>query len=231
MLRRAMMAGVFGGETPVPVPSANVSSLLQFNGSDGSTTFTDETGKVWTASGNAQIDTASNKWGGASGTFDGTGDYISTPSHAGFGFGTGDFTIAGWAIRSVAAGDKCLFDNRGASNQGIGIYLNATSYPNKLTAFNNSALIAQSTNSLPSTVWFHWAVTRQGTTLRGFIDGALEFTATDSRTYASSATPYIGANYLGTQAFEGNADSTIILKGLALYTAAFTPPAGPYALG
>lgn len=40
-----------------------VVSLLHFEGADASTTFTDETGKVWTAAGNAQIDTAQYKYG------------------------------------------------------------------------------------------------------------------------------------------------------------------------
>lgn len=37
--------------------------LLHMNGTDASTTFTDESGKTWTAGGNAQIDTAQSKFG------------------------------------------------------------------------------------------------------------------------------------------------------------------------
>ncbi len=58
------------------------------NGADGSTTFTDSaTGgsHTWTAYGNAQIDTAQNKFGGASGLFDGSGDYIDTPDSPDWG--------------------------------------------------------------------------------------------------------------------------------------------------
>lgn len=54
-------------------------SLLHMNGVDASTTFTDTASggtHTWTASGNAQIDTAQSKFGGASGLFDGNGDYI-----------------------------------------------------------------------------------------------------------------------------------------------------------
>ena len=74
----------------------NVSSLLHFDGTDTSTTFTDETGKTWAANGDAQIDTAKSKFGGASGLFDGTTDWISTAKSADFEFGAGDFTIEGW---------------------------------------------------------------------------------------------------------------------------------------
>jgi hypothetical protein len=64
-------------------------SRLQFGGADASTTFTDDTGKTWTAFGNAQIDTA---LGDQRGLFD-SGDYITTPNHTDLVFGTGDFII------------------------------------------------------------------------------------------------------------------------------------------
>ena len=57
-------------------------ALLHMDGADTSTTFTDESGKTWTANGNAQIDTAQSVFGGASGLFDGTGDYLSASDHA-----------------------------------------------------------------------------------------------------------------------------------------------------
>lgn len=66
-------------------------SRLQFGGADASTTFTDDTGKTWTAFGNAQIDTA---LGDQRGLFDGASDYITTPDHPDLRFGTGNFKIA-----------------------------------------------------------------------------------------------------------------------------------------
>jgi hypothetical protein len=71
--------------------------LLHFDGSDASTTITDSnsggSAHTWTAAGNAQIDTAQYKFGGASGLFDGTGDWVTTPDHADFTLGSSDFTI------------------------------------------------------------------------------------------------------------------------------------------
>lgn len=62
----------------MPVDDVYTVALLHMNGADASTTFTDESGKTWTANGNAQIDTAQSVFGGASGLFDGTGDFISS---------------------------------------------------------------------------------------------------------------------------------------------------------
>ena len=55
---------------------ANTDLYLRMNGIDASTTFSDEgtSGHTVTANGDAQIDTAQDKFGGASGLFDGTGD-------------------------------------------------------------------------------------------------------------------------------------------------------------
>src|SRR3989338_6322305 len=72
--------------------------MLHMEGADAGTTFTDTetTPKAVTANGNAQIDTAQSKFGGASGLFDGAGDYLTIPSSSAFDFGTGNFTIDFW---------------------------------------------------------------------------------------------------------------------------------------
>lgn len=105
-------ASTFQYQPPVGFNGLHTVSLLHFDEADGSTytkdsaanwsmdgatQFYDESGKVWTASGNAQLDTAQYKWT-ASGLFDGDGDYISTPDHDDFAFGSGDFTIDLWAL-------------------------------------------------------------------------------------------------------------------------------------
>jgi len=85
---------------------SNVSLLLHCDGSNGSTTFTDNSPspKTVTANGNASVSTAQSKFGGASAVFDGTGDYLSLDGSSGFAFGTGDFTIEFWLSPSVLNG-------------------------------------------------------------------------------------------------------------------------------
>ena len=78
---------------------SNVSLLLHMDGSNGSTTFTDNSsnGFTVTANGNAQISTAQSKWNGASGYFDGAGDFLTVPVNSAFELGTGDFDVELWA--------------------------------------------------------------------------------------------------------------------------------------
>ena len=84
------------GGPPVDAYFSDVVLLLHMGGTDGSTTFTDEKGHTVTANGDAQIDTAQSKFGGASALFDGSGDYLSVADSADFEFGSSDFTIDGW---------------------------------------------------------------------------------------------------------------------------------------
>lgn len=203
-------------------PSTTV-SLLHFDGSDGSTTFTDETGKTWTAVGNAQIDTAQSVFGGASGLFDGTGDYIQTADTSDFDFGTGDFTIdfrlrpaavSGWhGICSIGAWTNGVFIE--LNGTAVYVYINGTGF-----GFTPSPVLAANT-------WYHIALTRSGTSLRCFVDG------TQAGTTQTSAhdIQVSGVSKIGTSV-DGDINAWIdefrILKGEAAWTAAFTPPASAY---
>lgn len=210
---------------------ADVVALLPMNGANGSTTFTDQTGKTWTASGNAQISTAQSVYGGSSGRFDGTGDFISSSVSADFGFGTGNFTIEGWTRQASNSSDYCIFDNRSASNQGIGVYVSGSSanYPMRLAASNNSSYMGgASTTPFAANAWQHWSVTRIGTSLLGHIGGLYLWGATDSRTYASSATPFIGANYIGTQGFNGYCGWVRVTKAARYAASNYSTPTIPY---
>ncbi len=78
---------------PNLVPSAYGSTTFGLT-STGSISY--PTAKTVSVYGNAQIDTAQSKMGGASMLFDGTGDYLSVADSSVWAFGTGNFTIDGW---------------------------------------------------------------------------------------------------------------------------------------
>lgn len=212
---------------------ANVTSLLHFDGADGSTTITDNIGNVWTVNGNAQIDTAQSKFGGASMLLDGTGDWINSGSAAAFGFGAGDFTIEGWfRPSSLAAANICLLDTRTGANEGIAIYASGSAVGNTFSAYSNAGPIGGGdVDVFIVNTWSHFAVVRQGTTVRGYLDGVQAFNGTDARTYASASTCVIGDNYLApSQPAAGWLDDFRITKGVCRYPdgTTFTVPAAPF---
>lgn len=236
MRLRNAAGGGGGGSDPY---WANVVSLLHFNGTDGSTTFTDETGKTWTAYGDAQIDTAQSKFGGASGLFDGSSDRVETGDHSDFNFGSGDFTVECWfresgagAIRQIVGQHTTqsttnssfliLSDNR---QLGVGVGLGGS-----FTSIINT----DGQHSLDT--WIHVAMVRDGTTLRLFVDGSQKNSTNISTTAVNDSTRPVTIGVVmansgpdpGNYYYNGYVDELRITKGVARYTSNFTPPSAPF---
>ena len=221
---------------------ASVSLLLSGNGINGSTSIIDSSPspKTVTAVGNAQISTAQSKFGGASIAINGTGNYLLTPDNSAYDFGTGDLTVELWANFSVSTSGASY----ALAMQGIGAFNNDSGWSllrhssNKLRfIFTSDGVgasgfrICDSTNDfLPATgIWYHLAVTRNGNTLRVFIDGVQSGTFTGTQAiFNSSRQLSIGADESGGTALSGYIDDLRITKGVARYTANFTPPTAPF---
>lgn len=211
--------------------------LLHMDGSDASTTFTDSnaggSAHTWTAAGNAQIDTAQSKFGGASGLFDGTGDWISTPDHADFALGTGDWTIDGWFRCNAAGGTARTIAVQGddpAVANDTSFFLRRTGgnviacRVSDGTSLVEVAGTAQYTDAV-NTGWHHVAVVRSGNTLKLFIDGVEAGAATFSGTVQDSTDAlFVGSMAAGSNAWLGWIDEFRISVGIARWTADFSPP-------
>lgn len=98
----------FGGATERWDQSSNAGDefLLNFNGTDGATTITDDCGNhTFTAQADAQLDTADQKFGTASLLLDGVGDYVSTTYNlTAFNWWENDCTIDCWVKASAWTG-------------------------------------------------------------------------------------------------------------------------------
>ena len=126
-----------------------------------------------------------------------------------------------------------MMDFRGGGAEGIAIYHSAVnSFEwDRLLLASNSALIAGAYSTQFSKAGFqHWAVCRDASNVvRGFIKGVQVWSVTDTRTYASSASVFVGDNYLApSQPSTCSLDECRITKGIARYTANFTPPTAPF---
>jgi hypothetical protein len=206
---------------------ADVSLLLHGDGTNGSTVITDNSPspKTVTAVGNAQISTAQSKFGGASIAFDGVGDYVSIADDNSFDLGTGDFTIETWAyIQSTGA---------------YALYAHAASGGPMFVVFGGSFVFRRfavanvvTASALPPTnQWVHIAACRNGTSTRLFFDGVQTgSTATDTANYTVAAPVYVGVDIpdAGPVYLNGYIDDFRITKGVARYTANFTPPTAAF---
>lgn len=202
--------------------------MLHGDGVDGSTTITDEIGKVATVLGNTQIDTAQFKFSTASIYFDGTGDSITFLDSADWAFGTGDFTIDFWARFEVSGAGHTFFSQFVSSSEYTRFHLNNG---NTLAFAHESSgnFISFSSSWTPSlATWYHIALVRNGTTFTLYVDGVALVTTTDADSIAEmTAVAEIGS-FNATNYFQGWLDEYRVSKGIARWTANFTPPTVAY---
>ncbi|WP_396615436.1 LamG domain-containing protein [Lysobacter soli] len=232
-----MMAGG-GGGGGTDQYFAQVSALLHFDGVDGSTTFTDETGQMWAAGGPAALDNAVAKFGTAS-LLPGASGYITTPNDPGFVLGNGEWTMEAWVDATGlgwggggGAGEKCiacLWNSSGGNSWFFGV--NNTS---RLFFYWNGSFFPFSTASVPSSGWVHVAAVRHGNNLRLFINGT-ESTISGGSTFSgaitdSTANLVIGGEPVANNGYFGarHLDDFRLTKGVARYTANFSPPNAPF---
>ena len=172
--------------------------------------------------GDAKISTLIRRCDNSSISFDGTGDYLKIPNSSDFAFGTGDFTVEAWVYPTGTTGYKSIFSTRSA------VITTPTSFVVGLNTGNTSAywyangFLLVNTQNISLNTWAHVAVSRQGTTLRLFVNGALVSFASNSDNLTSTLGT-VGANADGSEPFIGYMDNLKIVKGAALYTTTFTP--------
>jgi len=207
--------------------------LLHLDGADASTTITDENGKAWTAYGNTQIDTAQSVFGGASGLFDGVGDYALTPNSTDFNFGTGDFTVDFRMRRSGAqiayAGIVSAKNAVGAGDPGWSVGWDDAGHIRLNVGAVNYGV---STTALSDLTWYHIAAVRYGNTSTIYVNGTGEGTGnvTGISFDSAGAGCFLGSLFLSSFAYmyKGWIDEVRVSKGIARWTANFTPPTRAY---
>lgn len=205
-----------------------------FDGSNGATTFTDEKGHTLTANGGAQLTTTSPQFGTACATLDGTGDYIAAATSADFVVGAAEFTLEAWfyfaGFASNHAYGTTLLDLRpvGSYTSGMALFANASGV---LTAWDSNATATQSASGkVAAGNWYHIAICRANGRMRVFVNGVAVIDYAHAIKYAPASTTLMvgtAADYQDTSVnfkHNGKVDDLRITKGVARYTANFTPP-------
>lgn len=220
------MAALFSDLDPVDPHWSSVVLALPMDGANGSTTFTDLTGKTVARYGNTVISTAQSPFGGASGYFDGSGDYVTYAHNSLFNLDSGDFTIEFWfygsayvnrliSKRSVANGRTWIV----AITPGTSVTFTFWTTDN---IFNQFIGIAPTINS-----WNHIACVRYDNDHMIFVNGvAGDVVTTALRPGTNTDILSIGRDPSNTSTENtlGYLDDLRITVGVARYTENFTPP-------
>jgi hypothetical protein len=154
----------------------------------------------------------------------GVSSMLYTASAAANSPGSGDFQIAGWQRPSSISGSQCMFENRGASDEGCAVY-SSVSGDARLSYANNAAVLANSgaTTMSSTSTWYHWRVARVSGTVYGYINEVQVFSVADSRTFGSSLIARAGANNGPGQRYAGNMDELIYWVGYGSSAAGAVP--------
>jgi hypothetical protein len=217
---------------------SSVKLLLGFQGADGSTGapgLTDESPAAHgtaTAVGNAQIDTAQSKFGGASLLGDGTGDGISFPDSTDWRLSTANsdqFTVEAWVRTSTTTPTDKVIVARSTGVPNVGFFFRCNTSGNGELSFlgstNNATLDWAPASSSGITwalsTWYHVAADKDATgKVRVYRDGVMvgSSTPTDSSmAAANTAVLTIGIDGLGGRSWDGWIDEVRITKGVARY--------------
>jgi hypothetical protein len=166
--------------------------------------------------------------------FNGASDYITTPSTAELTFGAGDFTVEAWVRPATVSGACIVLCKHSYSTGSWIVYRNGTALLLYVSSTGSGAGNWDICNGLTigtvaADTWYHVAWTRSGTTFETFLDGVVGATATSSSAiYNGSQAVAIGGNPGVGDYYSGHIDEVRITKGVARYTAAFTPPTAAF---
>ena len=183
-----------------------------------------------TANGDAQIDTAQSKFGGASALFDGAGDYLSMDKTVG-DFGSNTFTVEAWVRVPSADGAfeniASIWHGSTANNRSWFLGIDDNTQHIVFFWYDSGGAIdtsVESTGVLTSGNWHHVAVTNDGSNFRLFLDGTLEDSgaAETIRAAVAGSSLTIGGNYDASLPVNGNIDE-VRISNTARYTSNFTP--------
>ncbi|CDX55876.1 hypothetical protein MPL3365_210106 [Mesorhizobium plurifarium] len=212
---------------------ANVTALLNFDGSNGSTTITDASpiAAAWGITATAAIDTAQSKFGGSSlGVTSSSGGCQSAASAADYNVFGGDFTVEGWTqINSTSILHRLVsFGNSDANHEYVGVEGNVLIFGT--TTSSNWANRITGTAPFNTGAFRHWALCKSGSTFYLFLDGFLQGTSTTTLFTVTNRQLLVGRkpSNAAQSSLRGWMDAFRLTKGVARYTANFMAPTAPF---
>lgn len=243
----AYPSGVWTPSQSIPYQQQNVwtrdqywpytTLLLNGNGTNGAqnNTFLDSSTNNFTITRNGNTTQcsftpyeANGYW---SNYFDGTGDYLTVADAAGLEIGNEDFTIECWFYLTAGSNFQ-YFVSKGTNTDFVPyqLIIDNTNKPNFYASTNGSSFAASLVSSIAAQLntWNHLAVCRVGSTVTMYLNGASVATGTVSGAlFDNTRAVGVGGGSSGTNVVTGYLSNVRIVKGTAVYTAAFTPPTAP----
>ena len=174
---------------------------------------------------------------GGSVYLNGTTDYLQSAANSDFQFGTSDFTVEVWVYFEALPSESLLLTKWNAggqagTNQWLLFMVDSTPY----FIWSTDGLARSGTGvtgpNLALNSWHHLAAVRNGSSITLYVNGVPGTSESESGSLYGSETELLGIGYRrdnnsGTSRLTGYMSDIRIVKGTAVYTAAFTPPTAP----
>jgi len=205
--------------------------LLHCDGADESTDFPDASpaGHAIEVFGDVQVDTAQQVFGTGSALFDGVGDFLKTPTHTDWQWGSDDVTVDYRVRFADVAADQGLWCGYASGENYIKCQWEQAAGVLRITGDGGSGAIDVSGSWSPAAdTWYHHAIVRHGSDWYIFVDGTdiVSSGTPDSDSLAAVSWFLAGTNY--TEYLRGWLDEVRVSTGIARWTTSFSPPTEPY---
>ena len=171
--------------------------------------------------------TTGSSFSSYAGTFDGSTQSISVASNAAFQF-TADFTLEGWIYLTAANLGKSFYATGSSGTTDIQCNVSSGGFAQFFSPGGGTSFGITGTTALAQNTWYHFAVTRSGSTVRLFVNGTQEASGTNSATMPSALSATFIGSYLSTTfPFTGRISNFRVVKGTAVYTNNFVVSTAP----
>lgn len=223
--------GYIGDNINVPAYE-DVVFYSDFEGADGSTTFTDQsaTEKTIISTGTPSIQTDEFKIGTSSLYLDGSGDYLSVAHEDALSIANADdFTMEAYIyLEAAATGQNTIINKRdGSSAEEFSLHTSSVDDTLIFVPYRSGSSVGtmQSPYPIPRDTWTHVAITREGSELTMFIDGEIVAKTTQSLTPSGNSADWrIGrSGFASGREFQGYIDEVRMTRSV-VYTGPFLPP-------
>ena len=211
-----------------------VVALLHFDEAAAPSDIKDEKGLIWSLVNGAALSSLDSKFGSAKSMYTtpaALGYAISEQTNA-FDFSSDDkFTLEFFYKKMDNGGNATpvaiVSDSLGTTVRWA-FFIRYGEKPN-CAVYDGGTTFLDASIGIANFKWTHFAYTKDGNTNKLFIDGILAQTTTKATTGYPLSKIIIGKEQANTGVtFEGYVDELRITKGVARYTANFTPPDAPF---
>jgi hypothetical protein len=162
---------------------------------------------------------------GGSGYFDGTGDYVSTPSNSAFDIKSGNFTIEFWLHPLLIKTTYLIRRQSMTTYNGYTVFLQNTGAI-RLDLGSPGGLT--STSTVRVNEWSHIAIVNSSGTTTIYINGVSSGSFTLPSGSEDTGSFFVGGtDHNSAECLNGYMTNLRVVKGTAVYTSAFTPPTAP----